>query len=136
MTMVKKVKRHWWQCPLCYRKTWTTGQPSPTHCDSVMVECQGPRDYPLGKPAEQAPARKRKDLEDGGRIRGQVGDLEVIVTKDGVELRYRGRRSRVQVPFGEIAKLGLQRVGVALTEREWHHPLNALRNLSHHKRVH
>jgi len=62
----------------------------------------------------------------------RIGELVVTLREDGLELRgYRKQRS-VVVPFEEIAKRGLMRAGVSLTERQWCEPLEQVRKLSGH----
>jgi len=64
----------------------------------------------------------------------RVGDIVVTLREDGVELRGFHKRRSVLVSYEEIAKRGLMRVGVALTEREWAEPLTQLRKLSYFMR--
>jgi hypothetical protein len=63
-------------------------------------------------------------------ISRRIGDIVVTMREDGVELRGFRKRYSVLVSYEEIAKRGLMRYGVRLTERQWANPLAQLRKLS------
>ena len=60
----------------------------------------------------------------------RIGDIVVTIREDGVELRGFRKRRSVLVSYEEIAKRGLMKYGVRLTEKQWSDPLTQVRKLS------
>jgi hypothetical protein len=60
----------------------------------------------------------------------RVGDIVVTIREDGIELRGFRKRTSVLVSYEEIAKRGLMKQGVRLTEKQWSDPLTQVRKLS------
>lgn len=64
------------------------------------------------------------------------GDFVATLTPEGVSLRKAGKRGTVTLTWAEVAREGLERVGLWLTEREWNDPLRTLGALSRLRRLH
>ena len=60
----------------------------------------------------------------------RIGDMVVTIREDGVELRGFRKRHSVLVSYREIAKRGLMKYGVRLTEKQWADPLAQVSRLS------
>ena len=60
----------------------------------------------------------------------RIGDIVVTIREDGVELRGFRKRHGVLVSYQEIAKRGLMKCGVRLTESQWADSLAQVRRLS------
>lgn len=140
------MKRTWYQCPTCLRRTWQPAQVRALpKCDehegepSPMVKCDHPRHYPCGEPAAK-PERRHKptfpEITDTRKVTRRVGKLIVRVERHGIRVRYARCRRAVFVHWEALVKLGLQNAGVALKEREWREPIKVLAKLAYHLRVH
>lgn len=64
------------------------------------------------------------------------GDFVATLSPAGVSLRKLGRRGRIWLTWDELAREGLERIGVSLTEREWGDPLRSLERLATLRRLH
>lgn len=70
------------------------------------------------------------ELRKGQTLKRRIGGLVIEVSEKGVRLRGAGNSLAVSLTYPELAKCGLIKQRLNLSEQEWERPLESLRKLN------